>query len=268
MLKTQASTLALAAAFAAGTAGWAVAQDTTEEAQAEDEAVVVEEEPTDDTVIVADPAEEVEDVEGEAVVVEEAEEPAVMTEEAAPSEEVEPAEVEIEGDTEAEEGEAIVVEEVEAEGDEVEVETEEVEVEQPVEGQIFEQSPEEVLGSTLMDATVMSPEGEAVGDVEDVIVSADGQITGVVIGVGGFLGIGEKQVALEYGQIQVQQGEAGELTFMTSATQEELENAPEFRTQDEIVAEEAAVEGEPAVVETEDTAVEGEAVVVEEEPTE
>jgi sporulation protein YlmC with PRC-barrel domain len=235
MRRTHASTLALAAALAAGTAGGAFAQDTTEEAvegeaviveeeAAEDDAVVVEGEEAEDTGIVTDPAEEVEDIEGEAVVVEDAE-----------------------------------VEEVEVE---------EVEVETPVEGQIFEQSPEEVLGSTLMDATVMSPDGEVVGDVEDVIVGPDGQIAGVVIGVGGFLGIGEKRVALEYGQIQVQQDELGEMTFMTSVSQDELENAPAFQTLAETQADivepgETATGDSEAIVDTEEPAVEGEAVVVE-----
>jgi hypothetical protein len=262
MRRTHASTLALAAALAAGTAGGAFAQDTTEEAvegeaviveeeAAEDDAVVVEGEEAEDTVIVTDPAEEVEDIEGEAVVVEEDAEAPVMTEEAAPAEEVV-------------EGEAVVVEDAEVE----EVEVEEVEVETPVEGQIFEQSPEEVLGSTLMDATVMSPDGEVVGDVEDVIVGPDGQIAGVVIGVGGFLGIGEKRVALEYGQIQVQQDELGEMTFMTSVSQDELENAPAFQTLAETQADmvepgETATGDSEAIVDTEEPPVEGEAVVVE-----
>lgn len=260
MPRTHVSTLALAAALAAGTVGGAFAQDAAddeavvvEEAQAEDEAVVVEEEPTDDAVIVADPAEEAADATGDAVVVEQETQPAegeaVIVEEAEPAED-----------------EAIVVEEDPAVE---EVEVEEAEVETPVEGQIFEQSPQEVLGSTLMDATVMSPDGDVVGDVDDVIVSADGQVTGVVIGVGGFLGIGEKRVALEFDQIQVQQGELGDLTFMTSVGEEQLENAPAFRTLAETEAavvepgETATGDGE-AVVETEEPVVEGETVVIEE----
>ena len=193
----------------------------------------------EDAIVVEEEA-----VEGEAVIVEEepAEGDAVVVEE-------EPAE-----------GEAVVVEE------ETDVEVEEVEVETPVEGQIFEQSPEEVLGTTLMGATVMSPDGEAIGDVDDVIVSSEGEITGVVIGVGGFLGIGEKSVALQYDQIQVSQDEVGDLTFMTNATQEELENAPGFRT----LADTQAEVAEPVV--DDGAAVEGEVVeddaVIVEEPTE
>ena len=114
---------------------------------------------------------------------------------------------------------------------------------QPVEGQIFEQSADSFLGSTLLGATVQTPDGESVGDVEEIIVKADGSLEGVVIGVGGFLGLGEKEVAVEFGAIDIQQdAETGELTFILSSTGEELEAAPEFRTQDDIRAEAAAAE--------------------------
>ena len=137
---------------------------------------------------------------------------------------------------------------------------EEAEVVQPVEGQIFEQSTDQVLGSTLLDATVVSPEGETIGDVTDMVVSADGQVTGVVIGVGGFLGIGEREVAVEYGTIEVRQLEGtDDLTFVLNATREELEAAPEFRTQAdldaEVPVEGTGATGEPVAVETDPNAV-------------
>ena len=276
MLRNHASTLALAAMLAAGSGGLAIAQTTTEE-PAEDEAVVVEEEaPAEgEAEVVVEEAPEAEvmvEEEPEAeVVTEEApsdgEDPAVVVEEAPaddtvivadPAAEVEDIEGGLVPEDEVVEGEAVVVDETEVE----QAEVEEVEVETPVEGQIFEQSPEEVLGSTLLDATVMSADGEAIGDVEDMVLSADGQITGVVIGVGGFLGIGEKRVAMEYDRIQVAQDELGELTFMLDATQEMLENAPAFRTLEEAAAEEAVVEPVDAEVAE---PVEGEVVV---EPTE
>ena len=116
----------------------------------------------------------------------------------------------------------------------------------PVEGQIFEQSADSFLASTLLGATVQTPDGENVGDVEDMIIKADGSLEGVVIGVGGFLGLGEKEVAVEFSAIQIQQdAESGDLTFVLSSTEEELEAAPEFRTQDDMRAEAAA--NEPVV---------------------
>ena len=189
--------------------------------------VVVEGEPAEDTVITTDPAaadegaavveEGAEPAEGDVVVIDEGAEPA--------------------GD------DAAVVE-----GDAAPVEG--AEVAQPVEGQIFEQSADQVLGSTLLDATVASPEGETIGDVADMVVSSDGQITGVVIGVGGFLGIGEREVAVEFDQIEISEDEGGTITFVLNATREQLEAAPEFQTradmEAEMPAEETGATGEPA----------------------
>ena len=117
----------------------------------------------------------------------------------------------------------------------------------PVQGQIFEQSPDSFLASTLLGANVQSPDGDNVGEVEDMILKGDGSIEGVVVGVGGFLGIGEKDVALEFGSIEIRQdAETGELTFVTNATEEQLEAAPEFKDSDEMRAEQAAEDAQNA----------------------
>ena len=65
------------------------------------------------------------------------------------------------------------------------------EVAKPVEGQITMQSENTILADDLIGSNVYSDAGEKIGDVEDLIVSLDGSVEGVVIGVGGFLGIGE-----------------------------------------------------------------------------
>ena len=48
---------------------------------------------------------------------------------------------------------------------------------------------------------------EKIGDVDDVILDRQGNIDAVVIGVGGFLGIGEKQVALPFDQVEWMTGD-------------------------------------------------------------
>src|ERR671912_428104 len=128
-----------------------------------------------------------------------------------------------------------------AEGEQMEVQTEPAEG-QPVPGQLFQQSANQFLGSTLMDATVQSTEGENIGEVNDLVINSNGTVEGVVIGVGGFLGIGERDVAVRLDQITIQQqeGDADDLTFVLNATREELQNAPAFQTQQEQQAGEAA----------------------------
>jgi len=137
-----------------------------------------------------------------------------------------PADVEVETDTAAE--------------GEMTTDTEEVAEGTPVEGQIFEQSPDTFLASTLMDGSVINNEGEEIGAVSDLVMTSDGSVTGVVIGVGGWLGIGQKSVAIEMGRIEITQNQENELAFQLNATREELEAAPEFQTREDIEAEQAA----------------------------
>lgn len=94
-----------------------------------------------------------------------------------------------------------------------------------------QQADNELRIDWITDATVMSPEGNAVGDINDVIVDAEaGTIKAAVIGVGGFLGIGEKQIAVPWDQLTFDY-DAQRIT--SGLTREEAEAAPEyvFRTQ-------------------------------------
>lgn len=85
-------------------------------------------------------------------------------------------------------------------------------------GVIAEQAPGAALASTLMDARVVSAAGEAIGDVEDLIVGPDGRIAGVVVGVGGFLDVGEKDVAFEMARLERATGEGGGTVFVLGAS--------------------------------------------------
>lgn len=107
----------------------------------------------------------------------------------------------------------------------------------PVQGQITNQSKNTVLASDLMGAAVKSPTDEAIGEINDVIVTTDGAVEGVVIGVGGFLGIGEKDVAIELAAISLETTETGQATFILNATKKDLEAAPRFKTAEQQVAE-------------------------------
>jgi hypothetical protein len=48
----------------------------------------------------------------------------------------------------------------------------------------------------LLGAKVQGSDGQAVGTIDDLIVSQGGQVEGVVMGVGGLLGVGQKQVGV------------------------------------------------------------------------
>jgi hypothetical protein len=100
-----------------------------------------------------------------------------------------------------------------------------------IEGQIQTREPESVLVSNLWNATVYGPDDQRIGDVNDLIIKPDGKIEGVVVGVGGFLGMGEKNVALKLDRFKVMPEADGRARIIVSAKKEELDEAPEFNKQ-------------------------------------
>jgi sporulation protein YlmC with PRC-barrel domain len=81
--------------------------------------------------------------------------------------------------------------------------------------------------SDYIGKTVYDQNGNNIGDVNDLIVSGDGNIEAVILGVGGFLGIGEKDVAVNTQAVQmVQDGDTQRL--VVQSTKEALEAAPTY----------------------------------------
>ena len=103
----------------------------------------------------------------------------------------------------------------------------------PVEGQIIMQSENTVLASVLKGASVYGPDGSSIGSINDLIVGTDGKIDGVVIGAGGFLGIGERNVAVKWDKIQLHPVDSGTVRLLLSATKDDLRNAPPFKSKAE-----------------------------------
>ncbi|HEX2255188.1 MAG TPA: PRC-barrel domain-containing protein, partial [Afifellaceae bacterium] len=98
------------------------------------------------------------------------------------------------------------------------------------------QEPGEVLADDLIGQTVYSgrtEDAESIGDISDLVLDQEGSVTAVVVGIGGFLGIGQRDVALNFEELEFTQDENGELMIVVSATREELEAAPEFEQTDE-----------------------------------
>ena len=68
------------------------------------------------------------------------------------------------------------------------------------------------------------PQSEKIGDVSDLIIGDNGKLTHAVIGVGGFLGIGEKDVAVPFDELKVLEKD-GDVRLIYAATREQLEAA-------------------------------------------
>jgi sporulation protein YlmC with PRC-barrel domain len=60
----------------------------------------------------------------------------------------------------------------------------------------------QMLASELIGTKVISANNESIGDINDVIVDRNGQAVAAIVGVGGFLGIGEKDVAVPFKSLE------------------------------------------------------------------
>ena len=57
-------------------------------------------------------------------------------------------------------------------------------------------------GSKLIGLNVYDPQNEKIGDIKELMTDKDGKIEQVAIGVGGFLGMGEHDVAVKWGDLK------------------------------------------------------------------
>lgn len=86
---------------------------------------------------------------------------------------------------------------------------------------------EGMRANNLIGATVRTTGDEDVGSVSDLIIDDSGQVVGIVVGVGGFLGLGEKDVAIGWDDV-TRSGASDEQELRIDVTREDLESAPEF----------------------------------------
>lgn len=83
---------------------------------------------------------------------------------------------------------------------------------------------EELTGAAVYDA-----KDEWIGEVSELILSDDGQVKEAVVDVGGFLGMGEKPVAVSLESMTIsKQTEGGDLRVYVDATKEQLEAMPDY----------------------------------------
>jgi hypothetical protein len=95
---------------------------------------------------------------------------------------------------------------------------------------ITQQAADQWLASKFKGTDVIGTDNQKIGDVNDILFDRNGRIMAYVIGVGGFLGIGAKDVALAPAAFQVQPAtDREELKLKLAMTRDELKNAPEFK---------------------------------------
>jgi sporulation protein YlmC with PRC-barrel domain len=94
---------------------------------------------------------------------------------------------------------------------------------------VTQQPDNEWLARVFIGQAVRNPAGETVGDINDLVFNRKGQISTVVIGVGGFLSMGEKSVGVPFDALTFNVGQTGERVIVVALSKEVLVKAPEFK---------------------------------------
>jgi PRC-barrel domain len=78
--------------------------------------------------------------------------------------------------------------------------------------------------SDYYNQSVYDPQDNKIGDVKDLLVSKNGNIDAAIIGVGGFLGVGEKNVAVPFNALKLTD-KNGKRYLVLNTTKEALKSA-------------------------------------------
>jgi len=93
------------------------------------------------------------------------------------------------------------------------------------------QKPDQLLATKFKGTDVLGPDNQKVGDVSDLLFDKNGQIEAYVISIGGFLGVGSKEVALAPKSFETvpNAGKPNDLKLKISMNKDELKQAPDFQ---------------------------------------
>lgn len=89
------------------------------------------------------------------------------------------------------------------------------------------QSAEELRTSKIVGTKVYNNANENIGSVEDIVLKPDGTMDEVVLSVGGFLGIGDKYVAVPFSDLKISR-DGSSLRITTNGTKDSLKALPDY----------------------------------------
>jgi hypothetical protein len=94
---------------------------------------------------------------------------------------------------------------------------------------VSKQTADQWLASKFNGTDVIGADEAKIGDVSDVLFDKDRKIVAYIVGVGGFLGIGSKDVAIDPASFQLVAGkDASDFKLRLAMTKDELKAAPAF----------------------------------------
>jgi uncharacterized protein YrrD len=92
---------------------------------------------------------------------------------------------------------------------------------------ISSQSSDQLLASKIRGADVYGTNDEKIGDISDLMFTKDGKLEAYIVSVGGFLGVGAKEVALAPSSLQLTQ-DKDSWKVKVSMSKDQLAQAPHF----------------------------------------
>ena len=97
---------------------------------------------------------------------------------------------------------------------------------------VAKQQQDQWTASTLIGQPVISSSGDKVGDVNDLVFNPNGKLAAIVVGVGGFLGVGEKNVAIPVSRAITDGKKSSDVVVHVNFTKDALEKAPSYKPLD------------------------------------
>ena len=90
------------------------------------------------------------------------------------------------------------------------------------------QAPADLVSSKLVGLSVTNGANETIGQIADLVLDEKQQVKAWIVGVGGFLGIGAKYVAIDPTAIKLGRGDNDTLKATIDTTKDQLRAAPEY----------------------------------------
>jgi sporulation protein YlmC with PRC-barrel domain len=84
----------------------------------------------------------------------------------------------------------------------------------------------QMTAGDLIGKSVVNQEGDEVGEIEDIVIGTNDKAVQAIVSVGGFLGIGDKNVAVAFDELQQQDEDS--VLLSSGATVEELKQRPAY----------------------------------------
>lgn len=92
----------------------------------------------------------------------------------------------------------------------------------------YERVDDDWPASEMIGTTVRNTAGENIGEVNEIILASDGKVRAVILGVGGFLGMGERDVAVAFNSLKITRDSDNDEVITVDASKETLNNAPQW----------------------------------------